>query len=36
MMIIFLKSYEIGEDDADGFEVEKLAREGHDLLGVFN
>lgn len=35
MLIIFWRSFEYGVDDADGFKVEQLAREGGDLLGVF-
>ncbi|KAK7290126.1 hypothetical protein RIF29_04326 [Crotalaria pallida] len=36
MMTVFGKSYEFGEGDCDGNEVEVLVKEGYDLLGVFN
>ncbi|KAK7292157.1 hypothetical protein RIF29_07894 [Crotalaria pallida] len=36
MMTVFGKSYEFGEGDCDGNEVEELVKEGYDLLGVFN
>ncbi|KAJ9551987.1 hypothetical protein OSB04_016032 [Centaurea solstitialis] len=37
MMSVFGRSYDdFGVDGGDGFELEKLVREGYELLGIFN